>query len=1428
MKFEGEHRNIPLHGIERNASNMLSQDGAMNEVIGMIPRNGSFIAYAPTNRGLNKTNDVVMVRVHHTSTGDNVITVKENNYLINGKDTSEQIIVNNYEIWVNNGRCGQQVLQTKTETKTVYKQRTVLDIVFVGNRMDILTKENGIEHWLWKNGQYENVDDLSGYDNQDGEFKLPSVDFKVRRGIYTGSKVYQSVKYVKVHKAYTDADSSQENKEEASKYVRGTGSMGEDATAVLGAVRYMGGITGYVLVAAAYRRKGSDPSNPQYIMASPIMLMGAPEIYTKDGVYENNTGLGDQYIKRPTGTHMLDMLTYKNKSAGGASSQESDFDKIWALTDTDDRDISDLAENENVNVERLATNDPCIIRKITKTETSSYTESYKADKQIDVSTDKTFIQQPALYGIKYALYNHGNSCGTIDREAEYRGFRVTHASGNILSLRVNGDILEEYKDEIDRLCIFISPIISPYKHSDNVGIVMKSDYAGSRKDKYDGFYFCEKVCSANYKMNKSGCGGSFTPEMKSDRELRQDIMGIAGLYTVPQLTMQFSDLKPNQWVDVNLGNGLLESDRLVQHSDTMLKVSDLQPVSIVTGGIFGYNERLHVYNFQKSEVYRLPYRCLEYNYDGGQYRVKGDGTTYEYSVEVRDHNDSLIANTFESSSPAINPLVSHADIDAKSIRVVKRYQKNGKFYVGAKDFIPVQFGSIASGYIDTNIKPINIEAKEVNLRDYDGAFRSDKIETDSNAYGKNEIRVSKPGLIEFEVDKSYKVGNGHIIALARMTMGLSQDNYGKYPLVIFTTDGIYTLDVDSTGAGAYNIQSPLSRLVCTNPNGICELDGAVLFPTEYGLHMVTSDGVKPVVLQANGKPWNLPDKSVGLEMYRNAINHKKIVRLLDDISYDDFLIYINAYSDEDKKSGARYGTKIRFLHAINSVVVYNRNMPYSYMIELTTWTVTKLEQRIMFDDNDFPKQTFWIEPENENVVSIEEEVTETEEVDGEEVVTTKKKWTNLTDFRKRIDGDILLQRHLTAKTQSAITNNLSDIDAEVAYKQGEIASLDASAVDYAAESDSVFEASGTTKSTILANIAERKSTLLSDIAALQSRRSDVVAASAIDYGSLELSDADEAVLNTVGLKSVGSMLNDQQKKNYYTELKNSLVDAELSRTVGVVNSTIMQDMLGAGKLTLTLKDGLWTKGERVFTEQQLADVGLQVATEATEGMKYQITTVNENLVAVQFDYQTGLDNVQCLLQTRPIMLESTHLKSAYRIVLRGSFEKTNDDTVITSENNNKFNIINTAALADYCDGKDVVLKYRLRERVTLHTNKAGMTIEKKTYSWQWETEDGEKVKLKDIGLQQAGSITKDDSITIAPKIHFAGLYVFGSLDGNHWTPIGAEEKLLSSNRFHDIGCRTHRVSFRYLMVVFAATLSQDSHIDGLEITSDVKYNDKLK
>jgi hypothetical protein len=74
----------------------------------------------------------------------------------------------------------------------------------------------------------------------------------------------------------------------------------------------------------------------------------------------------------------------------------------------------------------------------------------------------------------------------------------------------------------------------------------------------------------------------------------------------------------------------------------------------------------------------------------------------------------------------------------------------------------------------------------------------------------------------------------------------------------------------------------------------------------------------------------------------------------------------------------------------------------------------------------------------------------------------------------------------------------------------------------------------------------------------------------------------------------------------------------------------------------------------------------------------------------------------------------------------------------------------------------------------------------------------------------------------------AVLLVLGSLDGEHWEPIGAYEKSLTGGGFHDIGCVTDRVSCKYLMVVFAGELSTDSHIDYINITTNRKYNNKLK
>ncbi len=1204
MQYEGEHRQIALRGIERAAVNGVSQDGGMNEVIGMIPRNGSYVPYSPkekdarvetplvslegtlpasngsdvelihlylgsdnrledhvggyrflltSNRSVEFTIDghwvknlgpdeqgdgagssdnsfrlnpgevytldesllvfinseasflsevtfraqayesadadtqvrieiyapdagieegtglssAELLRVHHTSTGDNEIVVRTELAIVGGnRKVKTHVVRVNDVIW----RIGV----------------VIKDIVFIGNRMD-LEIGDGIEHWLWKDGEYKNIDDIRV--NENGESGLPYVSFKVDRGIYDGKTVYESARYVRLHKHYTDSDTNNFDDDAAINYVKGLGSMGSDAVALLDSIRHVGGITGYILVAAAWRVKASDASHPKYIMASPVLLMGAPEIYVKDGNYETtNTEVqriqgggttvlwqGGSYVPKPTSNHLLDMITIKEKYGGltlANSYEKCASDELWAMTESDDRSADDITAGEHVGIDLEAERAGCYIR-------------YMDDGE---SSPSRGISLPGLWGNKFALWKSSKK--------EHRGIRVTHGSANVLSYQVSGSVPAEYKDEIDRLCLFVSPIISPYKHIDTNGIRMESNsVAGVDQNIEDQYRYSTWVKDGKAVESSAGrtyCG-SFTPVLKSDEEICEEIKNIAGLYKAAEI--QLNELEANTWLKVNLSEGRLETDRMVQHSDTMLKISDIQNVGFTKGHIFGYNERLHVYNFQKDEVYRLPYSSLLYHGGEGQYANNLYSKDLDYAVEVTDSNNSVIVSQFRGKQIMLNPLISCADIGAKQIRIVWReytpadgvLSDDDMYTIGETIETPIEIGGVIGGYISKNLQPIKRTAmRVVTESEYNAAFRNESINPESYAYGKNEIRVSYPGSVVFEESKSYKVGHGEIIALARMTMGLSQDNYGKHPLVVFCTDGIYTLDVDASGVSVYSSQTPMSREICTNKNSICELDGAVLFATERGLQLITTDGVKPIALQAIGEPKSIADESNGLGLFHNAIRHANIVQLYDSISQDDFNAYIQ---DKD--------THIRYLHAIGSVVVYNRQYDYSYMISVGDWVVTKIEQRIMIDNNDFPKQTFWL------------------------------RYTN--------------------------------------------------------------------------------------------------------------------------------------------------------------------------------------------------------ANEAKE---------------VEFDYYSGAENTACLLQSRAIELETTHLKSAFRVVLRGVFE--HKPTI------------------DDGNGRTAVL------------------------------------------------------------------CVFGSLDGKNWTYLGHKEKLLSNNCFHDIGVETYRTSVRYLMVVFAGMLSKDSHIEGLEITSMAKYNNKLK
>lgn len=81
------------------------------------------------------------------------------------------------------------------------------------------------------------------------------------------------------------------------------------------------------------------------------------------------------------------------------------------------------------------------------------------------------------------------------------------------------------------------------------------------------------------------------------------------------------------------------------------------------------------------------------------------------------------------------------------------------------------------------------------------------------------------------------LGAQRILAMASAAKALSQGQFGQFPLYAFTTEGVWALEVSTTGS--YSARQPITRDVCINPDGITQLDSAVLFPTDRGLMLIS-------------------------------------------------------------------------------------------------------------------------------------------------------------------------------------------------------------------------------------------------------------------------------------------------------------------------------------------------------------------------------------------------------------------------------------------------------------------------------------------------------------------------------------------------------------------------------------------------------------
>lgn len=103
----------------------------------------------------------------------------------------------------------------------------------------------------------------------------------------------------------------------------------------------------------------------------------------------------------------------------------------------------------------------------------------------------------------------------------------------------------------------------------------------------------------------------------------------------------------------------------------------------------------------------------------------------------------------------------------------------------------------------------------------------------------------------FEASGDNTVGTGKILGIIANTEAVSQGQFGQYPLMVFTDEGIYGLSVNSEGL--YSRAYPISREVCNEDSPQVPTDRLVFFASKKGLMAASGGSVACMSEQMRGR-----------------------------------------------------------------------------------------------------------------------------------------------------------------------------------------------------------------------------------------------------------------------------------------------------------------------------------------------------------------------------------------------------------------------------------------------------------------------------------------------------------------------------------------------------------------------------------------------
>ena len=413
-----------------------------------------------------------------------------------------------------------------------------------------------------------------------------------------------------------------------------------------------------------------------------------------------------------------------------------------------------------------------------------------------------------------------------------------------LNFKIDFPNKDDWKDIIKEVVVFASDDVVPFE--------IDSDWSFKTVSELNGKVYYDYVAADHYSEKKITFNWHtyqarelIEPVYKTERKIVDELLGKTQFYKLFSLELN-SEYLDNIWHDASAYDETVSDVRIIPEGrlsnlkeQEQLKVDDYYGwTNLTSSKLFSYNNRINLigvkrYPFKGFTIFRAGYTSPTNAYGFVKYYVHIVSQTMDTWVLS---NALLIDKDYQT----YNDWYFYPDPNAKEMLImVNKYQEGKTYYYN----INLQMHPMLNGsYSFAALPPTLLSTGKDVANKQIGGFE------DLNSQIFTSV-VNNPFVFEASGDNT--VGTGKILGIIANTEAVSQGQFGQYPLMVFTDEGIYGLSVNSEGL--YSRAYPISREVCNEDSPLVPTDRLVFFASKKGLMAASGGSVACMSEQMRGR-----------------------------------------------------------------------------------------------------------------------------------------------------------------------------------------------------------------------------------------------------------------------------------------------------------------------------------------------------------------------------------------------------------------------------------------------------------------------------------------------------------------------------------------------------------------------------------------------